>query len=75
MKLFDVQTLATFNQQYYLACLKGKVSIEDYLRFAMRVMRYKPQEWMNMLCGKWYYLLLLKNKGSLRDYWARRQES
>lgn len=59
VKALDTQTLATFNQQYFFNTLRGKVSIEDYLRFAMRLVRAKPDEWMNLLCGKLFCQKLL----------------
>ena len=53
-KLYDVQTMSTFNQYYFLSLLFGENSLTDYVDFACDLIANKPKEFLFCLTSYVY---------------------
>jgi len=50
----DYNTMATFNQYYYLSVLQGDTPLVDYLNFATELIAAQPKEWLFVLTSHAY---------------------
>lgn len=62
---FDVNTLSVINTYEFMSCLRGKITVDEYLDFATKLIKNDPKTWADVLCREYFSVLIANTNGTM----------
>jgi hypothetical protein len=62
---FDVNTLSVINTYEFMSCLRGKITVNEYLDFATKLIKNDPKTWADVLCREYFSVLISNTNGMM----------